>query len=154
MEDDWADDDIANYRGTEYIGKLGVEQSYEAELHGQTGFEEVEMSAGGHAVRRLKSNPATPGNAIVLSIDIKLQAMVEQLFGTGAALWSRSIPATARSWPSSASPTSTRTCSSRASTSRTGAPSTNRPTSRSSTGRCAAPIRRARPTSLSWRWRR
>ena len=39
------------------------------------------MSAGGHAVRRLKSNPATPGNAIVLSIDIRLQAMVEQLFG-------------------------------------------------------------------------
>ncbi len=39
------------------------------------------MSAGGHAVRRLKSNPATPGNAIVLSIDIRLQALVEQLFG-------------------------------------------------------------------------
>ena len=81
MEEDWADEDLANYRGTEYIGKLGVEQSYEGELHGQTGFEEVEMSAGGHAVRRLKSNPATPGNAIVLSIDIRLQAMVEQLFG-------------------------------------------------------------------------
>ncbi|MBV9890482.1 MAG: penicillin-binding protein 2, partial [Rhizobacter sp.] len=81
MEDDWSDEDLANYRGTEYIGKLGVEQSYESELHGTTGFEEVEMSAGGHAVRRLKSNPATPGNAVVLSIDIKLQAMVEQLFG-------------------------------------------------------------------------
>ncbi|HEX7437755.1 MAG TPA: penicillin-binding protein 2 [Caldimonas sp.] len=74
-------DDAANYRGTEYIGKLGVEQSYESELHGATGFEEVEMSAGGHAVRRLKSNPATPGNAIVMSIDIRLQAMVEELFG-------------------------------------------------------------------------
>ncbi|HEV7574703.1 MAG TPA: penicillin-binding protein 2, partial [Caldimonas sp.] len=79
--DDWSDEDQANYRGTEYIGKLGVEQSYESELHGQTGFEEVEMSAGGHPVRRLKSNPATPGNAIVLSIDIRLQALVEQLFG-------------------------------------------------------------------------
>ena len=74
-------DDAANYRGTEHIGKLGVEQSYEAELHGTTGFEEVEMSAGGHAVRRLKSHPATPGNAVVMSIDIRLQAMVEQLFG-------------------------------------------------------------------------
>ena len=74
-------DDEANYRGTQYIGKLGVEQSYEEELHGTTGFEEVEMSAGGHAVRRLKSNPATPGNAVVLSIDVKLQAMVEELFG-------------------------------------------------------------------------
>ncbi len=81
MEDDWADDQLANYRGTEYIGKLGVEQSYESQLHGTTGFEEVEMSAGGHAVRRLRSSPATPGNALVLSIDIRLQAMVEELFG-------------------------------------------------------------------------
>mgnify|MGYP001311859664 CR=1 FL=1 len=74
-------EDAANYRGTEYIGKLGVEQSYEAELHGTTGFEEVETSAGGRPVRRLKSNPATPGNKLVLSIDIRLQALVEELFG-------------------------------------------------------------------------
>ena len=81
MEDNWSDDDLANYRGTEYIGKLGVEQNYESELHGTTGFEEVEMSAGGHAVRRLRSSPATPGNALVMAIDIRLQAMVEELFG-------------------------------------------------------------------------
>ncbi len=81
MEDDWSDDDLANYRGTDYIGKLGVEQNYESQLHGMTGFEEVEMSASGHAVRRLRSSPATPGNALVLSIDIRLQAMVEELFG-------------------------------------------------------------------------
>ena len=82
-EKDKIDDseDEANYRGTQYIGKLGVEQSYEAELHGTTGFEEMETSAGGHPVRRLKSNPATPGNALVMSIDIRLQAMVEELFG-------------------------------------------------------------------------
>ena len=74
-------DDEANYRGTQYIGKLGIEQNYEAELHGTTGFEEMETSAGGHPVRRLKSNPATPGNALVMSIDIRLQALVEELFG-------------------------------------------------------------------------
>jgi len=74
-------DDEANYRGTQYIGKLGVEQSYEPELHGATGFEELETSASGHPVRRLKSSPATPGNALVMSIDIRLQALVEDLFG-------------------------------------------------------------------------
>ncbi len=74
-------DDESNYRGTQYIGKLGVEQSYEAELHGATGFEELEISASGHPVRRVKSNPATPGNALVMSIDIRLQALVEELFG-------------------------------------------------------------------------
>jgi penicillin-binding protein 2 len=74
-------EDAANYRGTEYIGKLGVEQSYEADLHGTTGFEEVEISASGRAVRRLNSGGATPGNKLVMSIDIGLQAMVETLFG-------------------------------------------------------------------------
>jgi len=76
------DDEVqANYRGTDYIGKLGVEQSYERELHGVTGFEEVETSASGRPVRRLKSSPPTPGNTVQLSIDIKLQQMVEQLYG-------------------------------------------------------------------------
>ncbi|MBC7436611.1 MAG: penicillin-binding protein 2 [Bdellovibrionales bacterium] len=71
----------ANYRGTEYIGKLGVEQSYEQQLHGITGVEQMETSAGGRAVRRLASNPATPGNTVMMSIDIKLQKLIEDLYG-------------------------------------------------------------------------
>ncbi len=74
-------EDAGNYRGTDYIGKLGVEQSYERQLHGITGVHEMETSAGGHAVRRLRSSPATPGNTVVLSIDIKLQQLVEEMFG-------------------------------------------------------------------------
>ena len=74
-------DDQANYRGTEYIGKLGVEQSFEGQLHGITGVERVETSAGGRAVRKLASTPSTPGNGLVLSIDIKLQKLVEDMFG-------------------------------------------------------------------------
>ncbi len=81
LMEDWPEEQLENYRGTEYIGKLGIEQSYEGELHGTTGFDEVETSAGGRAVRRLKSHPATPGNKLVLSIDIKLQALVEDMFG-------------------------------------------------------------------------
>ena len=78
--DEWEEEDLANYRGTEYIGKLGIEQSYERELHGLTGFEQVETSAGGRAMRRLAHKPPTPGNTLVLSIDIKLQALVEDLY--------------------------------------------------------------------------
>ena len=74
-------DDQANYRGTEYIGKLGVEQSFEAQLHGTTGVESVETSAGGRAMRKLTSSPATPGNTVKLSIDIRLQHLIERLFG-------------------------------------------------------------------------
>jgi penicillin-binding protein 2 len=75
------DDDVGNYRGTEYIGKLGVEQRYERELHGITGVNRVETSAGGRATRSLSSHLATPGQNVVLSIDIHLQKMIEDLFG-------------------------------------------------------------------------
>ncbi|MBU6501879.1 MAG: penicillin-binding protein 2 [Burkholderiales bacterium] len=74
-------DDAANYRGTDYIGKLGIEQSYEKQLHGTTGVQEVEISASGRAVRQLASIPAIPGDTIKLSIDIRLQKLVEDLFG-------------------------------------------------------------------------
>ncbi|NDD13690.1 MAG: penicillin-binding protein 2, partial [Betaproteobacteria bacterium] len=79
--EEWSDDDQSNYRGTEYIGKLGVEQSFEKQLHGLTGFEQVETSAGGRAMRKLTSLPSTPGQTVVLSIDIKLQHLVEEMFG-------------------------------------------------------------------------
>jgi penicillin-binding protein 2 len=74
-------DDEANYRGTDYIGKLGVESNYEQQLHGTTGVEELETSPGGHAVRRLGSHPATPGDSVRLSIDINLQKLVEDMYG-------------------------------------------------------------------------
>jgi penicillin-binding protein 2 len=78
---DWPEEQQANYRGTQYIGKLGVEQSYEAQLHGTTGFERVETSAGGRAVRTLATTPPTPGDTVVLTIDAKLQKLVEDMFG-------------------------------------------------------------------------
>ncbi|MGA0925815.1 MAG: penicillin-binding protein 2 [Burkholderiaceae bacterium] len=79
--DSWPDEERANYRGTDYIGKLGIEQFYEKELHGETGIERIETSAGGRAVRILDSRPARPGRTIELTIDAKLQQMTEQLFG-------------------------------------------------------------------------
>ncbi len=80
-QEEWTDEAQANYRGTEYIGKLGVEQSFETQLHGLTGVEEVETSAGGRAMRRLASKPSTPGDTIMLSVDIKLQNLIETMFG-------------------------------------------------------------------------
>ncbi|SCX65778.1 penicillin-binding protein 2 [Variovorax sp. EL159] len=79
--DDWEEEERANYRGTDYIGKLGIEQSYEKALHGQTGVEQMETSAGGRAVRQLARRPATPGQTVMLSLDIKLQKLVEDMFG-------------------------------------------------------------------------
>src|ERR1700730_17936803 len=72
--------DANNYKRTDYIGKIGVEQSYETELHGMTGFEEVEVTAGGRPGRALARTQATPGNNLVLSLDIGLQQVAEQAF--------------------------------------------------------------------------
>src|SRR5512141_3254229 len=77
--DEW--DETANYKGSDYIGKVGVELSYERELHGTTGVEEVEVDAGGRAVRTLSRTPPVSGNNLALSIDIKLQEVAEQAFG-------------------------------------------------------------------------
>jgi len=75
------DNVISNYKGTDHIGKGGVEQSYERELHGKTGFQQIEVDADGKAVRVLSSAAPTPGNNIVLAIDAKLQEIAERSFG-------------------------------------------------------------------------
>ena len=74
-------DDAANYRGTDHIGKEGLEKSYEKLLHGEAGFEEVEKTSGGRAVRTLSRTPAKAGSNLILSIDIELQKIVEEAFG-------------------------------------------------------------------------
>ena len=74
-------EDAANYRGTDYIGKDGIEASYESALHGVTGFELLETSPGGRAVRRLDRQEAAPGDTVRLTVDIRLQKLAEDLFG-------------------------------------------------------------------------
>lgn len=71
----------ANYRGTDHIGKTGLEQHYEFELHGETGYEEVEIDSGGRALRSLKRIPPVSGNNLQLTIDARLQEITEQAFG-------------------------------------------------------------------------
>lgn len=81
MMADWPDEKRNNYIGTDQMGKLGVELRYEDYLHGTTGFERVETAASGRAVRSLETIPPTPGDSVHLSIDAKLQHLVEKLYG-------------------------------------------------------------------------
>src|SRR5438270_2828753 len=74
-------DETANYKGSDYIGKVGIELSYERDLHGTTGVEQVEVDAGGRAVRTLSRTPPVSGNNLRLSLDIKLQQVAEEAFG-------------------------------------------------------------------------
>ena len=72
----------ANYRGTDYIGKSGVEATYERELHGTTGFEQVEIDAAGRGIRTLSQTPAVSGHNVVLTLDMRLQRVAENAFGS------------------------------------------------------------------------
>ncbi|MDH3286954.1 MAG: penicillin-binding protein 2 [Betaproteobacteria bacterium] len=76
-----ADDDAANYRGTDYIGKTGLELSYERLLHGSTGIEEVEVDSGGRAVRTLSRTPPMSGHNLILNIDAGLQEVAYNAIG-------------------------------------------------------------------------
>eukprot|EP01114_Cavostelium_apophysatum_P008970 TRINITY_DN22039_c0_g1_i1.p2 TRINITY_DN22039_c0_g1~~TRINITY_DN22039_c0_g1_i1.p2 ORF type:complete len:384 (+),score=97.50 TRINITY_DN22039_c0_g1_i1:578-1729(+) len=78
LEEDGLD---ANYNGTEHMGKEGLEKKYESYLHGTTGYEQVERTAFGRAIRTLARTAPTPGSNLILSIDIELQKVVEEAFG-------------------------------------------------------------------------
>src|SRR6185295_4092653 len=71
----------ANYRGTDYLGKAGVEAKYEDDLHGTTGFEQVEIDAAGRGIRALSRTPSQPGNNVTLTLDMRLQQVAEAAFG-------------------------------------------------------------------------
>lgn len=71
----------ANYRGTDHIGKLGIEKRYEQWLHGHTGIEKVEVDSTGKAVRLLSRTPPQAGSDIHLHLDAKLQQVAESAFG-------------------------------------------------------------------------
>ncbi len=70
-----------NYRGTDQFGKTGLEQHYERDLHGISGFEQVEVDAGGRPVRTLARTAPVPGNNLTLTLDAKLQEIAEKAFG-------------------------------------------------------------------------
>ncbi|HUL57569.1 MAG TPA: penicillin-binding protein 2, partial [Usitatibacter sp.] len=69
-----------NYKGTDHIGKLGIEGAYEKELHGTTGSEQVEIDAGGRAIRSLERSEPQSGNNLYITIDLKLQKVAEAAF--------------------------------------------------------------------------
>lgn len=75
------EEEETNYQGTTHYGKEGIEKNYESILHGVTGYEEMEVSASGRAVRTLSTRSTVPGSNLILSIDIELQKVVEEAFG-------------------------------------------------------------------------
>lgn len=72
-EDDLDYLNAADYRGSEYTGKAGVEKTYESTLHGQVGYQQVEVNAAGRVLRVLSTTPPVPGKDLYLTLDVSLQ---------------------------------------------------------------------------------
>ena len=53
--------DEANYAGTSHVGKLGLEKFYEDDLHGEVGYQRVEVNASGRTLRVLEESPPIAG---------------------------------------------------------------------------------------------
>jgi penicillin-binding protein 2 len=75
------DGTAANYSASDYIGKVGLEQRYEKQLRGITGYEHVETDANGRSVRTLRSILPVSGHNLLLALDARLQQVAEQVFG-------------------------------------------------------------------------
>ena len=82
-QDDSSTDELRpiKIKGIQHVGKIGIEQSYEKELRGTVGYSQVEITAGGRVVRNLSSTPPIAGSNLSLAVDIKLQYLMEQLYG-------------------------------------------------------------------------
>ncbi len=66
------------YSATQYIGKLGVEKRYEADLHGEVGYQKVETNARGRIIQVLEQQDPTPGQDITLHLDSRLQTLAQK----------------------------------------------------------------------------
>lgn len=68
-----------DYRAGDVIGREGVENSYELYLAGKKGEQRIEVNAAGYPVQTFQTKNPQAGNDVYLSINMQLQALVENL---------------------------------------------------------------------------
>lgn len=73
---------IAEYRGSSHVGKIGIENTYETELHGKTGYAEIETNVQARAINTVNSVLPVPGENLYLTLDIDLQKTAYDALGT------------------------------------------------------------------------
>jgi len=72
--------DPIQYKATRRIGKIGIERYYEAELHGQVGYQKVETNAQGRILKVLEKQSPIPGKNLILNLDARLQKAAMEAF--------------------------------------------------------------------------
>jgi penicillin-binding protein 2 len=83
-EDDLQSIDASEYRGTTHIGKSGIEQFYESDLHGSVGLEKVETNVQGRVLKVLDRQGPIHGEDLILSLDLNVQRAAWDALGDRA----------------------------------------------------------------------
>ncbi len=76
----------AGYLSTEFIGRTGIEHSFESTLHGQLGAQQEEVDAHGRRISVLERTAPEMGKQLQLTINAKIQQAAAKALGkrTGA----------------------------------------------------------------------
>ncbi|MDD2401345.1 MAG: penicillin-binding transpeptidase domain-containing protein [Clostridia bacterium] len=69
-----------DYGMTDLVGKTGIEKNYEQYLRGKNGFRQMEVTSKNQPVREIRAIPSVQGDKLVITIDLKLQQVMEQSF--------------------------------------------------------------------------
>jgi len=70
--------DPTAYAGTTHVGKISVERSFEARLHGTPGHEDVVVNVHGRKMQVLDRVRSLPGEDVILTIDMDAQMAANQ----------------------------------------------------------------------------
>ncbi len=84
--------DSTNYTMNSLIGKSGIEKQYEAELRGKDGARRLEVDAQGRPVGEQATLDPVPGNNLKLTIDTKLQTVMENSMASNLARLQKTYP--------------------------------------------------------------
>jgi penicillin-binding protein 2 len=69
----------AGYRMGDIVGKEGIEFLFEQDMQGKKGYKEVEVDVSGRELAVLRKSPPQSGNHVQLTLDLRIQKVVEQL---------------------------------------------------------------------------
>jgi penicillin-binding protein 2 len=89
-----AEPSFKGYRPGEVVGKSGLEETYERDLHGVDGLRGIQVNAQGNVLDdHFGGTAATPGNNVVLSIDANVQRLAQTALSLGIDLGKRVVGA-------------------------------------------------------------
>jgi penicillin-binding protein 2 len=74
----------SRYNPGDYVGKSGIERSWEKVLHGADGGRQLEVDAMGRVLKTVSATSPTMGNSLELTIDLDMQKAAEDAFGEQA----------------------------------------------------------------------